>query len=399
MPFNEPAPNFGLLTSLDLRGLSAAAIFTRSGGYDVSLPTFTGTQGVYEDTLFFLNARGTDGSLNAIEQIDTVASFGSTWSISINSSDRITITADVDFTITSTGSIDALGFSSSVNASLIGSDYVATAPSDWLRGVLVLDDVSYRIDEVGGASTFNIPAITSDIQDVPSWIREPSASDADNFSLSSLQELDNTAQRSSDITWLITDSGLTQCYYRNSLGDISWYNTTIRDLLGFTGDETPVIDGTISRLTSTRKAAGVLIPTRPYQNHHLSVDNISQSRRKIGGGYVSNYIGTYITSNLLFDLDALLDSQDDYRHFTNEFLPLVSNGERLNFYQGWGDSRRSLITADVNSTQPAYDLLYTSEDNGDYGRIRGTLITSEYDLIYPSRLRRRVPVTLEIEHL
>ena len=400
MPLNDPSPNFALLTSLDLRDLSNTTLFSRSGGVDVTLPTFSGNdEGIYEDTLFFLNNRATDGSLNASDQLSTDASFGTTWTIAINASDKIEITSDVDFTVTSTGTTDALGFSSVVNATLVGSDYVATAPSDWARGVLSLEDITYQIDQVGGAGTFDYPSINADVQDVTAWLRDPDDNDADNFSLESLQELDNTAQSSTDITWLLTADGFTQCYYRTALGDITWVNTTIRDLLGFTGDESPVVDGSVSRLTSTRKPSGVLVPTRPYQQHHLRVENVSQSRRKIGGGYVSNYIGTYITSVLSFDLDALLDSQDDYRHFTNEFLPLVGSGERINFYQDWGDSRRTLITANINSSQPAYDLIYTSEDNGNYGRIRGSLTVNDFNLSYPGRLKRRVPVNMEIEHL
>ena len=109
--------------------------------------------------------------------------------------------------------------------------------------------------------------------------------------------------------------------------------------------------------------------------------------------------GSYVTSVLTFDLDALLDQVDDYRHFTNKLLPLVAPGERINFYQDWGDSRRALITSDIAGTQKAYDLLYSSEDNGSYGRVRGSLTNADYDLAYPSRLRRRVPVSVEIEHL
>ena len=78
---------------------------------------------------------------------------------------------------------------------------------------------------------------------------------------------------------------------------------------------------------------------------------------------------------------------------------MVAPGERINFYQGWGDSRRALRTAEVVGSQQAFDLLFTSEDNGDYGRIRASLLTADYDLAYPTRLRRRVPVTLEMEHL
>ena len=114
---------------------------------------------------------------------------------------------------------------------------------------------------------------------------------------------------------------------------------------------------------------------------------------------MSNFIGSYVIGSLAFDLDALLDESDDYRHFSERFLPLVGPGERINFYQGWGDSRRALRTAQVVGTQKAFDLLFTSEDNGDQGRVRGSLITGEFDLAYPTRLRRRVPVSMEIEHL
>lgn len=398
MPLNNPAPNFALLTSLDLRGQSGATVFSRSGGSSVVLPTYSSSD-VYEDTLFFLNGRISAGALNAVDQLNS-ASFGTTWDIEINSSDKVIITSDVDFTIRSTGTVDLLGYgTSTINASLTASGYQATASQDWLRGVAVLSDVEYTIEEAGGSGVFTFPPTAPDVQDLTTFIRDENTADADSFSLTSLQELDNTAQSTSDTTWVINDEGYTQCYYTSTTGDITWVSTAIRDLLGFTGDESPIVDGSISTLTSTRQAAGVLVPTRPYQSHHLSVQNVSQSRRMIGGGYVSNYIGTYITSILQFDLDALLDSKDDYRHFTNDFLPLVSGGERINFYQSWGDSRRALITANVNASQDSYDLLYTAEDNGNYGRVRGSLVTADYDLNYPSRLKRRVPVSMEIEHL
>ena len=347
MPLNNPAPNFALLASFDMRGQSEQTVFTRNGNA-VALPTYASDSGVFEDVLFFLNGRISSATVNATSNTDNVSTFGSDWTVSVNSSDRIQISSDTEFTVTYTGITDALGFgSSTVSSVLVGSDYVATAPNDWLRGVVILDDLTYRIDEVGGGSgTFNTPAVNADVQDVPTWLRSSSTSDVDSFGLTSLQALDNSAtSTATDITWLINDEGFTQCYYRSSLGDITWNSTAIRDALGFTGDESPVVDGTIKRLTATYKPHSLLLPSRPYQGHHLRAENVSQSRRKIGGGYVSNYIGTYVSSVLRFDLDALLDSQDDYRHFTDKFLEQCSDGERLNFYQSWGDSRRALITA------------------------------------------------------
>lgn len=403
MPLNNPAPQFALLSAWDMRSLSGDQLFTRSGGGAVSMPTFSAGEGVYEDVLFFLNGRGSSSSLKAQGQLvkgANDAGVSTTWTATINEDDKVQFSSDIDFTLTMTGTSDPLGFgSSTLSATLVGSDYVITAPNDWTRGLLDLSDVLYRIDEVGTANTFNFPVTFSDIQDVSVFIRGHGESDADNFGLSSLQEQDNTAQSVTNITWTITDEGFTRCYYPTSKGDVSWTSTTLRDSLGFTGNETPVVDGSFSRVTSTHKNAGVLLPSRPYQSHHLRVENVGQSRRKIGGGYVSNFIGSYVTSSLAFDLDALLDESDDYRHFTERFLPLVGPGERINFYQGWGDSRRALRTAQVVGSQEAYDLLYTSEDNGDQGRVRGSLASSDFDLAYPTRLRRRVPVSLEIEHL
>ena len=402
MPLNNPAPNFALLTAYDLRDFSGEQIFTRSGGQPVSMPTFTTGQGVYEDLIFFLNNRSTQSPLTATGQITSSKTFGSTWSVGINEDDKIQITSDVDFTIINQGSVDAFGIgSNTLSASQVGSNYIATAPNDWTRGTIQRNDVSYLLNEVSGSNTFTFPIQGTAFQDVTTYVRDRSSiSDLDVFGFASLELQDVIAQSNDLISWVINDSGFTECIYRSNLGDISWTNTTIRDLLGFTGNETPATHATtFSKLTATHKASGVLIPSRPLQGHHLRVSNLSQSRRKIGGGYVSNYIGTYTTSALQFDLDALLDVSDDYRHFTDRWLPLCSSGERVNLYQSWGDSRRALVSAEVLGTQAAFDTLFTSESNGLYGRVRGSLITADFDLSYPGRLRRRVPVAMEIEHL
>ena len=404
MPLNNPAPQFGLLTEYDMRAYAGVEVFSRSGGSAVSLQNY-GTSpagdGIYEDLLFFLNGRASPADQMWQGQADAVNTFGASWTITINEDDRVTVTSNVDFEIRSTGTVDALGFGSvAVGASLVGSDYVATAPNDWTRGSLDLADVTYRVDEVGGSNTFNFPSVNVHMQDVTVGMRdEATVTDADVFTgLKSLDIQDRGANTGYFISWFIDDTGRVNCSYVSGAGDISWSSAEIRNLLGFTGDETPT--GTTHKLlTATYKASGVLIPSRPYQSHHLRGENVAQARRLIGGGYVSNHIGTYVTSVLRFDLDALLDSSDDYRHFTDRWVPFCSPGERVNFYQGWGDSRRALPSASVNSSQPAYDTLYTSEDNGEYGRVRGSLITEAFDLIYPGRLKRRVPVTMEIEHL
>jgi len=399
MPLNNPAPQFGLLTAQDVRDLDSVKIFTRDSNA-VNMPSFATGEGVYEDALFLLNGRSILTSNSAGGQADDLASFGSTWSVTINSDDKVSITSDVEFTVLKTGSNDALGFGSSVVSSVqVGSDYIATAPLDWSRGELDLTNVTYQIDEVGGGGVFLWPSLKLKVQDVTVFTRNTSTSDADAMTVQSVEDLDVTASSGTLITWFIDDDGYVVNHYLTTLGDLTWNSDTMRNKLGFTGSETPVVSGIYSTLKASNKCEGVLIPSRPFQSHHLNVENQSESRRLIGGGYVSNHIGSYITSVLRFDLDALLDESNDYKHFTNRWLNLASKGERVNFYQGWGDSRRSLREAQVTASQSAYDTLYTSEDDGEYGRLRGSMINSELALPYPNRLRRRVPVTLEVEHL
>ena len=403
MPFNQPAPNFGILTVYDMRDYSGVEIFTRSSN-SVTLPTFSSGEGVYEDGLFFLNGRACDTQISAAGQIDTVNTFGTGWTVSINDQDRVEIASNVDFTLTSIGSTDIFGAGAgAVSATLDGGVYTATCPGDWVRGAINLGDVNYQVDQVGGgASTFNFPALNVYVQDVSVFLRDRSTiNDSDAFGLASLEERDQAANSLSDqISWFLDDNGRVNCSYLTSLGDITWSSTAVRDMLGFRGDESPVTYSTVySLLKATRKAGGVLIPSRPYQQHHIAVDNVGQSRRLIGGGYVSNYIGTYAISSLNFDLDARLDQVDDYQHFIHNWLIYCGLGERVNFYQCWGDSRRVLRDDQITATQKQYDLLYTGQNNGDFGRIRASLITNRFDLIYPGRLRRRVPVSMELEHL
>ncbi len=398
MPLNNPAPQFALLTAQDVRDLSATKIFTR-GSTAVNMPTFSSGEGVYEDAVFLLNARESANDNSATGQLLASKTFGAGWTVAINSSDKVTITANTAFTITKTSTDDPLGFGSVTTSVGISPVFVATATSDWNRGALDLTNTTYTISEVGGSGLFTFPDVKLKIQDVTAFIRSRTTSDADDFSLKSIEQIDQEAMSSDNIAWSVTDDGRALCHYLSSLGDITWNDDTMRARLGFEGDETPTTSGGFSTLISTHKIEGVLIPSRPYQAHHLRVTNQSQARRLIGGGYVSNHIGSYVTSVLRFDLDALLDAENDYKHFTNRWLNLASMGERVNFYQGWGDSRRSLRVAQVSASQEPFDLLFTSEDDGEYGRIRGSMITSELELTYPQGLRRRVPVTVEIEHV
>ena len=397
MPLNNPSPNFALLSSFNARTWSGVNVYDR-GSNNITLPTFAIGEGIYEDGISFLNGRGSDGGFSTGDLIQAGSAFGTNWSVTINSSDKVVISCDDSFKIRFKSGSDDLG----VGSSSFGTASTSfTCPNDWTRGSNI-KTASYEVVDSSDANsfTFNISSGLNS-QDIVVAIRERgTTNDIDDVnSTNCLEALDITANSNDYIKWYINDQGHVECMYYNTVADITWVSTTFRDRLGFSGSESP--SGTVIKtITADHPLPGSLFPSRPYQRHHLQTDTITQARRKIGGGYTSNFVGSYIQSILDFDLDALLDEKDLYRHFTNNFVGYIPSGERINFYQGWGDSRRALITSDIDVSQPAYDLLYTSEDNGDQGRIRASVVNNGMiSLAYPNRLRRRVPVSMTLEHL
>jgi hypothetical protein len=399
MPLNDPSPNFALITSFDARQWSGVTVFEQDGN-SITLPTFAAGAGVYEDALFFLNGRSSLSSLT--EMVSSLATFGSDWQVSINGDDLLEISnASTAFSIAPIGD-DVFGWGTQT-ASIVGGRLVVTAELDWMRGIYL----GGRFTLTSGGGSFTAPFVSDAAkaprQDIMTLLRNRGVtSDADElYSTTCLEALHEAAQSSNYSTffWLINDDGHVEAHYPTSYGAITWSSTSFRDRLGFSGSE--VADHPFTgydRITADRPLPGALFPSRPYQAHFYSTETESTARRLLGGGYVSNFLGSYVTSNLTFDVDALLDQKDLYRHFTEGFLPYCGEGERVNFYQGWGDSRRSLRSGLVSINQPAYDLLYTSENNGDLGRLRCSMRSTDFDLSFGA-LKKRVPVTVSLEHL
>ena len=394
MPSFDKSPNFALLTEFDATQWSGADLFTQ-GSTTISMPTFAQGEGFYDDALIFLNGRASTSDLNLSAQVLSASTFGSSWLFTLNDDDKIVLRSDVDFTIEPTNADqDFLGFGGTVNASPVGSKFHAVAPNNWTRGNI--NNGQYTVNEVGGAGTFTFNKVQAGGQDVLCMIR--TASDSVDLE-DTLQDIHATALSDGDLRWLITDDGYVQLKYKTSLGSFSWDSTSFRDRLGFTGDETvstSIVTPTFDTITATYPLAGALFPSRPIENHHLMVESVSDYQRIIGGGYTSNSRGAYTSSILRFHLDASQDQKDLYRHFIDKFVPYVATGEKITFYQEWGDSRKS---ASIVSQEGDYSSSYTIEDDGYKGRIVGHLTEPRsFDLFYPSRIRRRVPIQMRIEH-
>jgi hypothetical protein len=404
MPYNTPAPDFALLAAFDAGAWAGVDVVSYNAA-NISLPSYAVGSGVYEDGLYFLNGRGVGDTAPGramgtfSEALSSLATFGSSWSVSLTSADRIKITSDVSFSVAPVDA-DVLGLGTQT-AVVDGANYSVTASADWVRGIYAGQRYQFT-----GTGTFTAFREQSNrpwpAQDVISGLRARGSADLDDLSPTNCLEELMRDQGLLEARVILNDQGHVEIWSMNS-GAFAWLDTGFRDRLGFSGNETPIAQGStasdyVERLTADYPMPGAVFPSRPYQAHHYQVDSVTEARRKIGGGYTSNLIGTYTTSVLAWDLDALLDQRDLYRHFTDAFVPYCQNGQRINFYQTWGDSRRSLRSALVTSTQPEYDLIYTSEDNGDCGRLRCSLVTASYDLAYGA-LKRRVPVSMRLEHL
>tara|TARA_Y100001937_G_C7130242_1_gene336974 strand:- start:2446 stop:3663 length:1218 start_codon:yes stop_codon:yes gene_type:complete len=400
----SPSPNFALLTSADFSNIASKVA---SRGATAVTSTWSSD---YEDMISFLNGRGMASGIDLSAQLLASSNFGTSWNVGIDANDKLEISSDIAFKIRyhSGSTLDDVAdvfnfgtsFVNSGGASGIGPKLAnaVSASGDWVRGEIV--SLAYEIVQTSGGSNSFFFNFTGGAQDLIVACRSRGNGDIDDLNTATLEGADVTAT-SADVRWFINNNG----HVTNTAitGTSAWsWNTadySLRDYLGFTGEETTTSVNSYDVLTATHPCNGVLVPSRPYQQNHINVDNVAQSRRRIGGGYTSNYIGTYRTSVLGFDLDARLDLIDLYQHFIHKWLPYASEGERVNFYQTWGDSRRSLITGDVVFGQLAHDLIYTSSRNGFEGRIRASIVSNQFDLMFPLNLRRRVPVTMRLEHL
>ena len=402
MPSSDSAPNFALMTAVDLRDLSGETLYQRS----TTNINITMASTIYADMIDFLNGYSASQTItDTIEHYATAASSPTAgdWDVRIDEDDLIAIRAGDPFDVDLDSGTDYLGIgSTTVSAVLVGSKYVATMPNNWIRG-RVAGPWSFELTpNVGSAFTVTVDG---EYQDLRVALRTTTATDVDGANAANnLSARDTSIMGLSGINsirWLIDEEGYAVVSYPTAVSDLTWSSTALRNLLGFTGDETSttVIFSSYERLKATYPCATVLIPTRPVERHQLSVETMATRRRRLGGSMVSNKLGTYTRSRVDFFLDAAADERDLYQHFVERFAPYTGPGQALTYYGEWGDSRRHAAPMSVfGSTYVVanYGPLYSIQD--ERGRYIGRLMENSFDLNYPTRIRRRVPLSVTIEH-
>ena len=414
MPHLDSAPTFAICSSFDPSAWAGVTLFNRGGTNVVGSTDWTSP---VEDAITFLNGRGSEVGNTFSEQLlyeIAANAIPGTWAVSLERTDKLRVQVSgagaAPFSLGPVaGTADWAGLGGTVNSSLVLGVHIVDMPLNWIRGNVDNPILQFT----SGASSFKAPAasVVQRVQDVPVYMRLLGNGDADDtYPTLNLAVLDNAANDAiyKRIRWGVDNSGHVYCTYPNGINDITWTSTTFRDRLGFTGlvanlgRDTLSYNGSIGLYTYTaaNPLPGVLVPSRPIENQEYIVDVVGSSRRTISNGWVSNQVGSYRGETITFYVDGPADIKDLTRHFTDHFIGYLGTGTRVNLYQDWGDSRRALAEYDVDDSQRAYDLLYTSEDNGFRGRVRANMVSAgPYQLTYPQRLRRRSPITIQIEEI
>ena len=404
MPSSDSAPNFALMTAVDLRDLSGETLYQRS----TTNINITMASTIYADMIDFLNGYSASQTIaDTSDQYLTAAGSGTagTWSATINADDKVVISnTDRSFDFQQKTGTDYFGFgTATISSTLVGGAHQVVASNDWIRG-RVAGPFEFNIDPDSEADVD--VTIDGEYQDLRVALRDAgSVGDVDDANgTNNLSARDTSIMGLSglnSIRWLIDEEGFAVVSYPTAVTDLTWSSTALRNLLGFTGSETSttVIGSSYERLKATYPCATVLIPTRPVERHQLSVETMATRRRRLGGSMVSNKLGTYTRSRVDFFLDAAADERDLYQHFVERFAPYTGPGQALTYFGEWGDSRRHAAPMSVfGSTYVVgnYGPLYSIQD--ERGRYIGRLMENTFDLNYPTRIRRRVPLSVTIEH-
>jgi hypothetical protein len=416
MPSNNPSPIPAFFAQLDVRALSAVGLFSRSfnsvGTQTVTAPTFSAatpsTTGIYENWLEFLHGYASE-PLNTLQaDIDkgwTLTGAAGVLNITLESNDRVKLASPLQsFTIVASADNATFGYdTTAASATGAGPAYSLSAPNDWTRGTV--QNKFITISNSGGS--FFLPERTMWSQSVITMFRDRgNEGDADDSqtNTTTLEGMDNTAATATavrPVRWFVTDDGRVgwSCPTNISNGaGIFNLDDTFREMIGWSGKETVTTTNGVDTQIGDYYATRCLVPTRPMERLNRDVLVEDTSERLRGGGIASNKMGAYDRIFIEAWIDGPSDSRDLHRHWLQNVAPYLTAGRKITVFFEWGDPRRGLESFKVTSTQDPYDLLYSTEKDGERARYRGQMDTggSDFSVSWPQANRRRAPLSLNI---
>jgi len=401
VPNAQMSPRPAIAAQFDARPWAGTAIYTL-GANTVTAPS---TWGVYDDGLALLTGRGTMPTDLASLQVSVALATGLTLAdvaVSINQADRVVVAVTTGTTVTiAAGAANARwGFDPAGQSSItVGAQQVLTGVADWQRGNI---PPAAQMTWAMGISSGSVPASTAAVHSVLDTVRGVGLGpDAVTDSLATL----DAAAGSVAARWGITPDGhVFRSRVTASGALLAWVSLTFRDRLGFTGAEVEVVDGAVSTLTATHPLPGLLTPTRPMDHAWRGHDSRGAATLRSDAGAAYAVWLDLDTIAATMYLDGPADRIDRESHWLRHVRPMMPPGAPCELYQDWGDYRRAVRTVDTTpagptpvARRPIYSADYTSQRDGEYGRLRLRVGEGAPRAVvdqYGARIKRRLPIDI-----
>lgn len=405
MPNGTFAPRGAVALEIDARAWAGVTLF--SGPSAVALAS---SVTYFDDVLALLTGRGSDTERSFSADMAANGTGAGNWSAGIDEDDRIYVENDAEaFDVLAGAGNAVFGFDTAGQSAVLvsGTTYRATATGDWTRGTITNQQIQL---DPASAGAFTCPSYAYQAHTIPILMRARGNADADdNYATTCLEAVDNDANDDpgsggdNRIRWGVTADGFVYRARPTGVAAAPTWATTdaakdFRKALGFTGAEAEATVGGLEVLTaSTRPARGLLTPSRPFERVEGRRAWSGDAVQLTGGAAAYATVDDLKLYDVAMYLDGAADRIDQARHYLDGFRPYWAPGQLANVYQDWGDGRRTLRGIDVGAGQAAYDELYTSQRDGEFGRLRVRIAVdapTEAAVRWPGRLRRRVPVTM-----
>lgn len=362
MPRRVWAPHFALGMSVDLGALAGVALLNR-GGASVSV-----SQRYHQDPISFATGRCSPSGRSLGEELDDAG-----YSLALRRDDLLAITGAEEFEIQAAATNAQLGFDPAGQASVPDGlgQHVIVAARDWKLG-----PCDARLTIIDGGGAFVVPGAFYRANSVIDLLRRADLDDddVDDSVVGSLQARDNAvydeAFKRIRYGWTLDGRLFSAWPAALDLPAPTITSAAFRTLVGVDGTEQRQTIGSLHVWEAARPARWLLCPSSPaariVAGHIVQVAG-GQTR---GGVTVLNEQMRVLTRRIEWYVDGpgavtpLHDHTDWWLRNARDFV----------LYHAWGEPRRAIPTAECDAvegtTRAPYDLVYTSEANGERGRIR-----------------------------
>ena len=367
-----------LLARCDVYEFAGETVFQRGAGV-VTMPATSGMYdgGRYPDLVAFLNGYGSQLGQSMTEALnaDWTANGGvpATWEVGIDGDDRIfvrVLTSEIaSFTVQSNAS-NPWGFASGATPSTTAASYqVVTADESWERGNLDLWNAGQTFTVNDGLTLGGLYNVDVTVHSLPVALRAYSDGADGVYPTDSLEQLDNDANDNvfRRIRWGINTSGRVWTSYPSGILPVAWpagsVSARFRRMLGFSGDEAPVLLGSRYLLTATYRTPLVLVLERGLTRHSRILRSIDGVVELSDGRARGRHVGHSITHELEFTVRGQSAAENDEGQVIAAWAPYVGRGQPCTLDFTWGDSRRArlLETMSDGYDTPAFTTGYTTE--------------------------------------